>query len=434
MKPAKVELLNEEDSCSVDKKAWYTFLKPWIVIATAWLFYLYEYVLRVSPSVMTTELMLDFSVTTTALGVLASFYYFSYVMLQIPCGVIVDWLGPKRVITVSSVFCVAGSVLFSQSNELFMAQVGRFLMGAGSACAYLCCAKLASEWFKASKFAMITGTSMLMGTLGGTFGGRPFASLVNTSGWRGAMMWAALAGCIIAIIAWFVIRDRPSHKEKVHHHHKNLIKGLKVIASNPQNILIGIYGCMMYLPLSAFAELWGVPFLMQKYNVNNEIASSASVMVFIGMGLGSALSSWISDYFQSRVKIMKWSAVGTLIVFLGVFFLPNISFGMMTFLLFVGGLISGGQILYFAAGKENSPNDLSATSIGFTNFFVMVSGVIFQPLLGWLLDFAWDGQMKADGTPSYSMETYKFAFSAVCIALLVSWIVSKFIKETYPQD
>jgi sugar phosphate permease len=411
-------------------------LKAWSVLACAWAFYLYEYVLRVSPSVMTNELMLDFGVTSTALGVLVSFYYFSYVALQVPCGVIVDWLGPRKVITFSAVLCVVGSVFFAQSETLSMAQLGRFLIGAGSACGYLSCAKVGAEWFHSSKFAMIAGMTMMMGTLGGTFGSLPFAVLSNSIGWRSSMFIAASVGACIAFAAWIIVRDYPNSDSAVaqakhSHEGESLLDGLKVVVSNPQNWLIGLYGCMMYLPLSAFAELWGVPFLMQLYGINNELASSAVIMVFLGMALGSLLGPWMSNRYKSRKKIMSWAAIGTLLVFVVVFYVPSIPLSFMFPLLFIGGLFSGGQILYFAAAKEINPSNISGTTIGFTNCLVMVSGVIFQPLLGMLLDLAWDGQMTVDGAPEYTLATYKIAFSVYCVALLVSWIVVQYVRETY---
>ncbi len=414
-------------------------LKAWLILVCAWAFYLYEYVLRVSPSVMTNELMLDFGVTSTALGVLVSFYYFSYVALQIPCGVIVDWLGTRKVITFSAILCVVGSVFFAQSDTLATAQLGRFLIGAGSACGYLSCAKVGAEWFHSSKFAMIAGMTMMMGTLGGTFGGRPFAILVNSMGWRSSMFIAASFGALIAFAAWVVVRDYPNSEsravQKAHSHEgESLLDGLKIVFSNPQNWLIGLYGCMMYLPLSAFAELWGVPFLMQLYGINNEIASTASSMVFLGMALGSLVGPWLSNRYKSRKKIMSWAALGTLFVFTVVFYVPDIPLTLMFPLLFIGGLFSGGQILYFAAAKEINPSNISGTIIGFTNCLVMVSGVIFQPLLGMLLDLAWDGRMTADGSPEYTLATYKIAFSVYCIALLVSWVIVRSIRETYEDD
>ncbi len=406
----------------------------WLIWGCAALFYLYEYILRVSPSVMTQELMRDFGVTSTALGVLASFYYYAYVPLQIPCGVIVDRLGTRRVITTSAILCTIGSYIFAESESLFVAQIARFMIGAGSACAYLSCMKVAADWFAPQKFALISGITMMMGTLGGTFGGRPFAVLVNTMGWRSSMLLAAAVGVGVVITSWLIIRDRPQASQTHDASTSNgLLDGLKAIATNPQSWLIGIYGGLMYVPISAFAELWGVPYLMKAHNINNEIASTASAMVFIGMALGSPLGAAFSNKIQSRLKVMSWSALLTLIVFAVVIYVPNIPLSLTFGLLFLAGLFCGGQILYFAAAKEITPPNYSATTIGFTNALVMVSGVIFQPLLGKILDLAWDGVTATDGTPIYSLNDYQQALTAVPCCLLVAWLVLKLVKETYPM-
>lgn len=412
--------------------------KAWMIWATAALFYLYEYVLRVSPSVMSNNLMHDYGVTSAALGVLASFYYYAYVPLQIPCGVIVDRLGARRVITLSALFCTFGSIVFAQSDTLFYAQFGRFLMGAGSACAYLSTAKITAEWFPASKFALITSITMGMGTLGGTFGGLPFAIVVNQFGWRTAMLFATCAGVCVALAAWLIIRDKPETQKQtpsqVSQTKDSLLSGLKTIATNPQSWLIGLYGCFMYLPLSAFAELWAVPYLMQVHGINNELASTASVMVFIGMALGCPLAALLSDKFQSRIKVMGHSAILTAALFVAIVYVPNIPLSLTFVLLFVSGVICGGQILYFAAAKEINPSHLSATTIGFTNTLVMTSGIIFQPALGFILDYVWDGARHSDGLPLYTTYDYQIALSPVPLFLFVAWFVLRFVKETYPKD
>jgi len=412
-------------------------LISWVVWWTAGLFYLYEYILRVSASVMTNHLMQDFGVTASALGVLVSFYYYAYVPLQIPCGVIVDRLGARRVITISSVFCTVGCFFFATSGNLAYAEFGRFLMGAGSACAYLSTAKLAAEWFPPQKFALLTSITMGMGTLGGTFGGKPFAVIVNQFGWRQAMIFAGIAGVCVTLTAWLIVRDRPETKASsqpadTSNEKQSLLHGLKIIAGNPQSWLIGLYGCFMYLPLSAFAELWGVPYLMQLHGIDNELASTASVMVFIGMAIGCPLSAWVSDKLQSRLKVMGYSALLTAILFCFIVYCPIIPLNMVFPLLFITGVIAGGQILYFAAAKEINPPNISATTIGFTNTLVMVSGIIFQPLLGYLLDYAWDGKM-VNNLPVYTTTAYQLALSPVPICLFVSWILLKFVRETYPK-
>lgn len=403
----------------------------WIVWGCAALFYLYEYILRVSPSVMTNEIAIDFVATSTTIGVMASYYYYAYVSLQIPCGVIVDWLGARRVITFSALLCVVGSFMFSYATTMEMAKWARFLMGAGSACAYLSTMKVASVWLKPERFALVAGITMMMGTLGGLFGGAPFAILVNNYGWRLAMLIMAIAGLAVALACWLMIKDSKQGKQEVVES-AGLLIGLKTIMKNPQNWLIGIYGGLMYVPLSAFAELWGTPYLMRLYDISNEKASLSSAMVFVGMALGCPLFAALSDRLRRRVKVMSWSALLTIPPFMAVIYIPNLPLELTFALLFVAGLVCGGQILYFAAAKEINDPAYSATTIGFTNAFVMVSGVIFQPLLGVIIDFAWDGLVNLDGTPMYSIGDYQQAMATIPVCMIAAWVVMLFVKETFP--
>lgn len=410
----------------------------WVMWGCAALFYLYEYVLRVSSSVITEDLMRDFGVQATSLGVLVSFYYISYVPLQIPCGVIVDRFGVRPVVAFSAFLCAVGSLLFAYSNDLFIAQIARFLLGAGSACGYLSCTTVAANWFRPERFAVIAGLTMMMGTFGGMFGGKPFAMLANGVGWRQAMVISAIVGIGVMSAAWLIIRDRHPNKEKEDSsktvHNTSLLHGLKVISRNPQTWLIGLYGGLMYVPISAFAELWGVPYLMKAHGINNETASFASAMVFLGMALGSPLGAVLSNILKSRVKVMSWSAITTMLTFSYVIYVPHLSLELTYGLLFAAGFLCGGQILYFAAAKEITPPQYSGTTIGFINALVMSSGIIFQPLLGIILDCVWDGVVNADGTAFYSLQDYQQALTTVPVCLLAAWILMLFVKETYEEN
>lgn len=433
----KIDKDSEHQHLENHKKSYPSEIVAWTIWGCAALFYLYEYVLRVSSSVITEELMRDFGVTSTALGVLVSCYYLSYVPLQIPCGVIVDRFGVRPVVTCSAFLCSLGSLLFAYSPNLFIAEIARFLLGAGSACAYLSCTTIGAKWFHSERFALIAGVTMMMGTFGGMFGGRPFAILANAVGWRDAMMIAAAAGIGVTIASWLIIRDRKTDHQQITTNtagENKLLDGLKVITRNPQSWLIGIYGGLMYVPISAFAELWGVPYLMKAHGINNETASFASAMVFLGMAAGSPLGAILSNMIKSRVKVMSWSAITTMATFCCVIYIPNLSLGLTYFLLCLSGILCGGQILYFAAAKEINPIQYSGTTIGFTNALVMSSGIIFQPLLGVILDFAWDGVVSPEGTPVYSMSDYQQALTTVPICLFFAWLIMLLVRETYETD
>jgi MFS family permease len=410
----------------------------WLIWGAAALFYLYEYVLRVSPGVMTNELMRDFGATSTVLGIFTSAYYLSYVPLQVPCGLIVDWLGARRVVTISAILCTIGSFMFADSDNLFVATIARFIMGAGSACAYLSCLKLGSEWFQPHRFAVIAGITMMMGTFGGIFGGKPFAMLVNATGWRMSMIIAGVVGIAVVAASWLIIRDHPKggvHKKTMHAPltASRLWEGLKVITSNTQTWLIGIYAALMYTILSAFAELWGTPYLMVQYELNNETASYGSMLVFIGMAMGCLASPLLANYWRSHRKVMSLGAIGALATFLPAVYITNLSLLNVFILLFFAGFFCGWQILNFAAAKEINPPEFSGTTMGFMNALTMVSAPIFQSLLGRLIHLFDEGSIGVEGYRIYSATAYQYALVAIPISLLLAWVIMRFVRETHPD-
>lgn len=406
--------------------------QSWVVWACAGAFYLYECILRVSPSVMTQGLMYDFSLTSSALGVLVSCYLYAYVVLQVPCGVMVDALGARRIITASAALCTMGAFMFALGETLIWAQIGRFLIGAGSACAFISCLKVVAEWFSPTKFAVMLGLTNMMGTIGGTFGGPPLAWMVNNlGGWRQATLVLSIVGVVMTLFSWIMVRDHPRGHKPHHAHEIPLRKSFILLVTNPQVWLIALFGSLMWLPIAAFAELWGVPYLMHTYNIDNEYASFATVMIFVGFAVGGPLAAWTSEKLKSRILTMKLSAAFLCAIFLGIVFGPEIPLPAMFALLLLGGIFNGGQVLAFACVKEISPRRISGTALGFTNAIVMMSGVIFQPLLGELLDWCWDGTLGADGVRIYSEVAYQTAIIAIPAGLAVSWFLLYFVKETH---
>ena len=77
-----------------------------------------------------------------------------------------------------------------------------------------------------------------------------------------------------------------------------------------------------------------------------------------------------------------------------------------------------------------NPLSASATAGGFHNMMCMLSGVIFQPFIGWLLDLVWKGGY-ANGAHVYTPSEYIFALSAIVVSLLLACLVIIPIKEKY---
>lgn len=407
---------------------------PWAIWLCGGLFYCYQFVLRVSPSIMTADLMRAFQVNGYALGILSAFYYYAYDALQIPLGFIMDRFGPRRVLTFSTSLCVAGSFLFASATTLPLASIGRLLMGAGSACAFIGTLKLATLWFPPQKVGKVIGFTMVLGTIGATSGGAPLAFLLEHIGWRASLFLMSGLGVVLALTMWFVIRDKnaPSLPEVPLPTACNLWKGLSQLLTTPQFWFIASYSSLMYVPLSAFADLWGVPYLSAVYNLERKISASAIAMIFFGIAIASPITTYLSDYFQTRRYPMIISAISSIILYIIIIFVP-VSLPIMYWLLFLTGVSFTGQLLGFAAICEIIPSSMSGLTLGLTNMTVMLSGVIFQPLIGLALDKAWNGKIE-QGLPFYTLENWKLALSPIPLCLFLAFLLTYFIRETFARN
>ena len=80
-----------------------------IAFALGTLFFGYAFVQRVSPSVMTNELMRDFAVGGAALGSLSAFYFYAYASIQLPVGTLTDRYGPRKLMSIAAGLCAIAS-------------------------------------------------------------------------------------------------------------------------------------------------------------------------------------------------------------------------------------------------------------------------------------------------------------------------------------
>lgn len=402
-------------------------------------FYFYQFFFRVSPSVMTDDLMETFGIQSYALGILSSFYYFAYAAMQIPIGMMLDLYGPRRLLTLSCCLCTLGGLVFASSMGIGTASLGRLLMGAGSACAFIGTLKLATLWFPLRHIGLAAGFTMFLGFLGATSAGAPLAILIDHVGWRSALYIVAIIGVFLSLGIWIFVRDRENHHVDELNNIQDqtilsrAIINLRTVVVNQQVWLLAFYGSLMYVPLSAFADLWGIPYITRLYEIDKELAASQTSMIFMGAALGGPVMTWLSDYLKKRKTPMMIGAAAITLLYSIVIYFPNIPFPLMYVLLFFAGFLFTGQVLCFASVCEIIPLSASGVAVGFTNMVVMISGVIFEPLIGWILQKLWNGQMY-NGAPIYSVENFKIALITVPLSTLVAVILLRFIQETHPQS
>ena len=414
-----------------------SFFLASIICILAATFYMYEFILQVSPSVMTTELMNDFQLNAASLGAVIAFYYYTYTPMQIPAGLLYDRFGSRCVLSIAILICAAGGFFFSVTNSPIMASTGRAFMGVGSAFSFIGALLLVSRWFPSKYFALLAGFVQMMSSIGAIAGEVPLAKSVLLWGWRDTILWLSVFGVFLALLVLLIVRDAPDdvpHLKKGKIHTKkteNELQRLKQVCGQLQTWWIALYSFLVWAPITGFAALWGIPFLVKAYGITTESASVACAMIWIGIGVGSPLIGWWSDKINRRCLPLNVCAIIGIISLSMIIYDTNINMIFLYFLLFAFGLSASGQSLAFGIVKDNNTACVAGTAMGFNNMGVVAGGALFQPLIGFLLHLYWSGHTE-NGVPVYLAQNYQKAFIVLPLCYVIAVIISLFfIKETY---
>jgi len=394
-------------------------------------FFFYAWLLRVSPSVMVEELMRDFAVGGAILGNLSALYFFAYAGLQIPMGVLLDRFGPRRLMTVAALVCGGGALLFALADGVAAANIGRLLIGGGAACSFVGSLSIAARWFPPQRFALFAGITQMLGLAGGMVGQAPVGLAVGEVGWRATSAGMAGFGLLLALAAWFLVPRRPAAAQRGEPAVATaLLTGLWAAMGRRQNWLAAFVGMALAAPLLGFAALWGVPFLEAAYALPRATAALLTSLLFAGWGVGAVAMGWMSDRIGRRKAPLLAGIVVALAGSAVLVHVTGLPVPLVALLCFVVGFAGSAQILCFALVREsNALTDVGA-ALGLLNTMVMAGGVLYQPLIGGLLDGLWDGRLVA-GAPVYAPQDYAVALSVMLVALAVGFVAAIGLRETY---
>lgn len=400
-----------------------------IICAIGAFFYCYEFVLRILPGALQSELSIAFgNISASTFGELSAFYYFAYSPMQMPVGMLMDRFGPRRLLSLACLCCTIGSLMFSYSYSLSIAGSGRFLVGFGSSFAFVGVLSLALHWLPKRYFSLVAGLITTLGMLGLVYGEVKVTEIASSLGLNYVLMTMVIIGAVLTILMFLLVRDGPQEfklsAEPLTEFFQNVVKVLVC----PQVWLIGFVGACLYTSLSVFGELWGKTYLVQAHHLSKIEAAKAISAMFLGWAVGAPLAGYLSDRTGRRVFPLVLGAVLSLVCISTVLYYQGLSYGALCWLLFLYGVFSGTELIVFIMAKENSGVSLSGTVFAATNMIVTLGGVIFQPLVGKLLD-TYGNSKLVNGEHVYAAADYQMALSILPISLVLVILVSYFLQD-----
>jgi MFS family permease len=384
--------------------------------------------------------MREFQIGAAALGNLSALYFYSYVAMQIPTGIIADRWGPRRLLSSGALVAGIGTLLFALAPGMLLVGLGRLLIGASVAVAFVGLLQLTNNWFPPRFYAMAAGMALFVGIGGAVCAGPPLRLLVESYGWRTTILVSSLATFAIAAAIWSVVRDHPrdrgfadwraSSAAHAPQQRLSILQGLREVLRYRNTTLLFLAPGGLVGPVLTFSGLWGVPYLTSHHGLSPAEASVLTTTLLVAWALGGPLFGWLSDHIGRRKPLYIGGCVLALAGWAAAFFVHPLPLPALLAALAVAGFGSGCMIITFAFVKESVPSSLSGTVTGLANMGVMSGPMLLQPLVGWVLDLGWQGRL-AEGIRVYGLSTYQAAFGLMLVWTVLTLGLLVCTRETF---
>lgn len=404
-----------------------------LIWAIAALFVLYQFLLQASSSIMVPELMRAFSIDAVQVGILSSAYYYTYVFLQMPAGMLVDRVGSRHLLIWGALGLAIGCAWFAISTHFYGALASRMFMGIVASPGIVATLFLAKRWFAPHQFALIAGLTEMFGMFGAGVGEPALSYLVAGSfGWKGTVAVCSIFGVGLAVLVFLLVHDKPKYVGNIQQFEKTTQERFslvfKKIIFSQETWILGIYSGLMFTIVATFASLWAVPFLRELYQSDLTTAAALTSMIFIGAGIGAPLIGWFSDYIKRRKPLMVMGSILTMALMFIVLYVEQIPMVLMFILLFLSGFVSSVYMIPFAVMSDITPNSRHAAAMGFTNMMCIIIGApLLQPIIGAVL------QNLHPATILYSVDDYRTALMLLPVGLSIALLLTLRLRETHPQ-
>ncbi|MDF9744490.1 MFS transporter [Natrinema salsiterrestre] len=404
--------------------------RRWLLWATMGTLFLLVNVNRLSTAVLSENLMAAFGTTGAQLGTLHAVFFWVYAVMQIPTGVLADRVGPRVTAATGAVVMNLGVVWFALAESYLTATLARGLVGLGGSVIFVCILRFCANWFRADEFATMSGATFAVAGFGGVFATTPLALGVEAFGWRSTVGWIGAVGLVMAALVFALVRDSPvdagfERIEGVPGQETLTNAQLKGhLAGVLRDRWIWVVSVMLFcttgVNLTLFG-LWGVPYVVQTYDVSVTTASTLTLLGGVGLMVGPPAIGWLSDRLESRVGLMV-AGGACYTVCLGIIaVVGNPPLVVVGAVFLLAGVMLGTFVLGYSVVKDRHPSSASGISTGTANGAAFLGAAIFPTVMGWILDTYWTGELVG-GVRVYTETGYRIAFGLATVAGVIAFV------------
>lgn len=357
---------------------------PWrsgVIFGAAAMYVFFQMVLQTFPSVMREGLVVDLSLNEAGFGGLSSSFYYPYILLQVPAGILVARFGVRAVLIVGAMLCTVASFLFALSDTALFAESTRILMGLGAAPTVVCAMTLASQWFPTRLFPLLAALTEMAGMTGAAVGQETLGFVVEHAGWRAGMIACGVFSALLLIPIVLFVRNRDGTGGAADADWPKPAAIARLLVSVPI-LSRAAAGGLVAAAGVAFGMLWGVSYFQASGDMSLSAASITASFYFWGCLPGMLGSAWLCARFGRPALLLSLGAAGTAAAMALILFVLQGQFAQSA-AMFALGVCNAFYTLSFTMVKDRARPELSGVAMGMTNMLIMgIGGLILQPLIG----------------------------------------------------
>ncbi len=218
---------------------------------------------RVNLSVAITPLKSEFGLSTVAIGYLLSSYSWTYILLQLPSGPVLDRYGVKPVIRISALLWSVASFATGLVRGFAGMISARLMLGIAEAPTFPGNAKAIGAWFPRSERGLATAIFDASAKFASAIGIPVVAVVVHYWGWRMSFVFTGLLSLGYFALFWFVYRD-PTDDPLLSQAEREYIAA----GGGEREVTVDTTGAASLWFLLRRKKVWGLALGMAAYNYN----------------------------------------------------------------------------------------------------------------------------------------------------------------------
>ena len=343
---------------------------------------------RAALGVVGPELARDLGQGNALLGSANGVFFLALLLVQVPVGLALDSLGPRRTVAWLLPLALLGALGQALAPDAGWFLAARFLLGLGCAASFMSSVVLCSRWYGGAALTSALSKVFALSQLGILLAGAPFAAAAEALGWRGAYALGGVLTLAIGGLWWLWVRDDPPDRPAPHRPAESLGKALLgqlTVWRTPGLLPVLAMHSVGYAGMATVLAVWAGPYLAEVHG----LAPGPRGLVLLGMGLALVLGLLVIGPLERWLNTRKWlvsglaAAVGLVLAALALW--PEAPLPVVVGLLLALCLFNCFPVVVVAHGRSLFPDHLVGRGATTVNLAQTLGSAALPWLTGWVM-------------------------------------------------